>query len=131
VRPKHKVKCKWQAVELDGKTVEFELRSGKQTTKGQGSCSASDLGDGFSQIAITLPLDEKAKIFLTQAEADCIQTLWERQFRNFALAAFHRLRRQVAFRAGNHKALHRPRRSLANMGIRSVNWQPVTRACRQ
>ena|SRR2546429_386307 len=81
VRPEHKVKCKWQAVELDGKKIEFELRRGKQTLKGQGFFSASDLGDGFIQIAITQPLDEKNRILLTQAEADCIQTHWGRQFR--------------------------------------------------
>jgi len=75
VRPEHHVRCKWQAHELDGKTVEFELIRGKKPKEGVGWFTAHDLGDGTIQILIKEPMSSSNEaIRLVQGEADLIET---------------------------------------------------------
>jgi DNA-directed RNA polymerase subunit RPC12/RpoP len=75
VKPEHSVTCNWQATELDGKTVEYEVVRNKKTKAGVGFFSASDLGEGRIQIMIRDPIDEDSEpLRLVQAEADCIKT---------------------------------------------------------
>lgn len=74
IRPEHRVKHAIPANELDGATIEYELRRGREKLNGVGFISASDLGDGFMEVSIKKPLDEKNQIRLTQAEVDCIKT---------------------------------------------------------
>jgi hypothetical protein len=68
------VTCKWKAVELDGKTVEFKLQRQGKTFTGTGRFSAVDLGEKLMQIEIVAPFDksEDAIIKLNQPEADRI-----------------------------------------------------------
>jgi hypothetical protein len=69
------VRCKWQAHELDGKTVEFELIRGKKPKEGVGWFTAHDLGDGTIQILIKEPMSSSNEaIRLVQGEADLIET---------------------------------------------------------
>jgi hypothetical protein len=73
VNPKNRVTCVWTRIQLDGKTVQYELHRGT-SLKGEGTFSVSDLGEGFLQITIMPPFDGQSEIVLTQAEADCIKT---------------------------------------------------------
>jgi DNA-directed RNA polymerase subunit RPC12/RpoP len=73
INPENRVTSKWQAHELDAKTVEYKvLRNGKPDD-GVGYFSTNDLKNGEMLISI-IPADGGKKLKLTQVEADCIRT---------------------------------------------------------
>ncbi len=73
IEPEHRVTCSWQAANLDGKTVEYELVRNRKREAGFGWFSASDLGDGTVYILIR-PVAGETDFKLVQHEADCIKT---------------------------------------------------------
>ena len=73
INPENRVKCKWQAHELDAKTVEYKIARNGKSENGFGHFSAVDLGDGTMLISI-VPADGSKELKLVQTEADCIKT---------------------------------------------------------
>ncbi len=71
-RREYCVTCKWQAHELDAKTVTYSFAKNKKT--GVGRFSANALEDGKLQITIIDAHDADKVIKLAQADADSIAT---------------------------------------------------------
>jgi hypothetical protein len=74
VEEKNRVKCRWQAVELNSKTVEYRFDRGKKQYEGFGFLSASDLGDGYITVSIADPFNVAPPIDLVQEEASLIDS---------------------------------------------------------
>lgn len=71
----YQVTCKWKAIELDAKTVEYKFSRARKDFEGRGWLIANDLGNGQMAVAIIDPgYDPMAPLRLTQAEVDSIET---------------------------------------------------------
>jgi hypothetical protein len=73
INPENCVTCKWLAVELDTKTVEYKLVRNGKPDDGVGYFSTNDLKNGTMLISI-IPAGGGKNLKLTQVEANGIAT---------------------------------------------------------
>jgi hypothetical protein len=73
VKPEHTVVCKWNASELDAKSVELQLAKAKKVEMIPGWFSAYDLGENLMQVLFR-PMTGGDPIELYQEDVDTIET---------------------------------------------------------